>query len=369
MESVGRSRLLVAVCLALPVAVALAEPSDAAPAPCGPDDEYAALSAWVGEWQIVEGDRLVGQVQLRSILGGCAFEQVSQRTDGTEELGLIYRDPLTGRWEQRWVSSLGHTGSFELAFEPDGVTISGEIHTPEGARTQVRSRVKPRSGGGFLEELELSDDGGVTYDSPVVTIYLPPGEDASTVRAPTVIPAPTTPPALEPAAPTAPADEPQVAQSSPRVTARTKRNLDAPGAIPMQSPMTLEFKLGSLTDLPPGTSWSTTELTPYEVEGVRIPLVMAARRERRGVTSLELTITLLRRAGSAKVDLAAELLSDGEIVAQGQGRKIALGKLIGSYDLKTGRPFTLRLEVDAKTFADLFADGKRPSVRLTVTVR
>jgi hypothetical protein len=358
MENSDHSESLVAVCLALSLALAFAAPSSAAPGRCEPDENRATLTGWVGEWQVVVDDLVVGQVQMSSILGGCAFEQVRQRADGAEEIGLIYRDPVTGRWEQRWVSSVGDTGSFELSFELDAVTMSGEMHTGEGARAQVRVRVRPRVGGGFVEELELSDDGGDTYHAPVVTTYLPPHETVTAEPSPSVTPA---------SAPSEPeAEEPRPARA---VTERSRRKADAPlPATSMESPMTLEFELGPLVDMPPGSSWRTVELAPYSVERVSIPTVTAAHRVRRGAAVLELTVNLLTRAVKAKVDLEAELLSDGESVARGQALKIALGRLIKSHDSKTGRPSTLRLEVDNETFVDLFAGGRRPTVRLTVTV-
>ena len=133
--------------------------------------------------------------------------------------------------------------------------------------------------------------------------------------------------------------------------------------------MTLEVELGPLADLPAGAAWRTVELAPYTADLVNIPRVTAQRRVRRGKTHLELVVNLRTRAGQSKVDLEVTLLSGEASVASERYEGIVLGKLIRSHDPKAGRPQTVALAVDSETFAELFADGKRPSVRLTVTVR
>jgi hypothetical protein len=371
----------------------LAVPAPAAESPCSSDPGHAELMRWAGDWEVVQDGAVVATSTVREILEGCAFEEIRQRADGSEERGLIYLDPLDGKWRQRWLSSLGDTGSLEIEFTDEGLAVTGEIHTRIGERMWVRGTATAAEGGGFEEEGEMSLDGGASYQSMGTTLYLPPGRVALSEAAqapvapaadptPMVMPAqpaPTpSPPTPQPQVvstpePVAPADEAVAPQPEPdeagKVTVRSKRKAKQVELVSMESPMTLEFELGPIDALPPGTAWRTRELARFIAERVNVPLVGVSRRQRRGKSALEVTVHLRAQAVQTRVDLEVDLLSDGASVGRQEGQNIVLGKLIGSHDPEDGRPYTLRFDLDEAAFAELFADGKRPSVRLTVAVR
>jgi len=339
--------------------------------PCHQDPRYEALARWVGEWQMVnEAGQLIGRSTVRSILAGCALEETRSRSDGSEEIGLTFLDLATNSWRQRSVSSLGHTGLFELSFEDGGVAIRGSFHTADGGEAWARARVTARPGGGFDETVEISTDGGKVYSAALSTSYLPQGElsaKQATPDQPAPTPAPT--PAPSPTAPAASAAEP-AAEVQTGVKVRSKRKAEAPiQDTAMESPMTLEIELGPLADLPPGAAWRTTELAPYVADQVNIPRVTAQTRQRKGSTELQLVVNLRTRAGKSKVDLDVSLLSDETVVASERVDGIALGKLIRAHDPQDGLAQTVRLVIEPEAFVALFAGGKRPSARLTVTVR
>ncbi len=355
----------------------IAAQSQAAPKLCQENEHYQTLLDWVGEWQVIdENGAAAGSSLIRSILHGCAFEEMRRRGDGSEQLGLTFHDPAASAWRQRWLSSSGDTGLFELEFDDDRVAIRGSLSTAEGSEALIRALITPRLEGGFEEQLEISLDGGNVYSAAGTTLYLPPEQvsstwhpppqDAAPAPKPTVAPAPVAQAA--PAAPAASTHEQAVPSSAVKVRSRRKAEAPIPETA-MESPMTLEFELGPLADLPPGAAWRTTELAPYVADRINIPRVTAQRRERRGKTELELVVNLRTRARQSKVDLDVTLLSGDVSVASERQQGIALGKLVRAHDPKTGLAQTVRLAVDSATFAALFADGKRPSVRLTVTVR
>ena len=353
------------------VAVALMLPLGgvAAQSDCTDDPRHAALARFVGAWEVVSADgSLEGSVEIRPILRGCSFEGV--RREGGEEAArsLIYLDPATDRWAERWVARGGATGLFEIEIVGDGFLYSGAMHSRAGDRTPMRISVEPRPEGGFSQRLELSLDGGTTWEPPQITKVRRQG--APEPAAPPVA-APRTPPPPTPTAPTptAPATPEEGAEGGVKVRSERTRYQPPASTVSLESPMMLEIELGPVDALPQGTAWRTTETAVYLMEEVRMPQVSASRRERRGKVELEVTVNLRTTAMQRRVDLEVELLAGGATVGRERAEKITLGKLIGSHDPRVGRPTTLRFPFDEESFAALFADGARPSARITVIVR
>jgi hypothetical protein len=395
----------------LRLASALLAAATVAPAAVGacPDDPRRPdLSPWVGEWRMVGTDGAhLGTTSIRPILDGCAYEEVRQRSDGSEERGWIYFDPEVGEWALRWVSSRGETGRFRVAIAGDRLLITGDMHGPEGGATALRSEIAPRAGSGFGERLEVAVEDG-DWAPPLVTAYLPlsdqppataPTTDSQDEVAPVPEAAPLEPgdapaaeapagmpePAAESSDPVAPlpgsepvsaagAEPPAVespsAQPSPAPSVKVRSDrLGDTAVVEMVSPMTLELVLGPLGHLPPEAAWTSDELEPYIADAVHITRVAASHRQRRKTVEIELTLHLHTRVFQRKVDVTAALLSDDEVLVEAHGENIALGKLIASHDPKTGRPYTLVLPLEAAAFDALFADDHRPSVRLTIIVQ
>ena len=363
---------------------------------CAQDAGYAALAELVGEWEIVsDAGAVEGTAHVGPILDGCAFEEVRRRADGGAGRTLTFRDPVSGEWMQRWVSNGGDTARLALEATDEGLRVSGEMHTRDGEAVAVRAELAPRPGGGFRERLEVSLDGGATWEPPRITLYLPPGTappraaESRPVAAAAEAPAPEAPapeaPAPEaPAAPApvatapapgvpAPAAGPQASAtpSTPGVSVRSPRSAAQPpdATVMLESPMTLEVELGPLDALPDGTAWQTRQTAVYLAGDVRVSQVSATRRERRGALEIEVTVNLRTTAVQRRVDLEVELLAAGASVGRQRAENIALGKLIGLHDADSGRPVSLRFAQSAESFAALFADGRRPAARITVTVR
>ena len=378
-----------AVALTLPLAGVAAQ-SD-----CTDDPRHAALARFVGAWEVVSAEgSLEDTVEIRPILGGCSFEGV--RREGGEETArsLIYLDPATDRWAERWVARGGATGLFEIEIVGDGFLYSGAMHSRAGDRTPMRISVEPRPEGGFSQRLELSLDDGTTWEPPQITqvrrqgagvfatLLAPPAPAASPVAAPRT-PVPPTPaapatapePAPEPAPPAEsqpvapPAAPAEGAEGGVKVRSERTRYQPPASTVMLESPMMLEIELGPVDALPQGTAWRTTETAVYLMDEVRMPQVSASRRQRRGQVELEVTVNLRTTAMQRRVDIEVELLAGGATVGRERAENIALGKLIGSHDPRVGRPTTLSFPFDEEGFAALFAGGARPSARITVTVR
>jgi len=368
-----RARGLAALLLVL----ALSTSGTVAAATCAEDPLYHTLDRWLGEWRIVAlpdaAPREIGRTVVRTAVGGCAIEEVRQLADGSAQRALGAFDAASRSWRHSWVNSDGDSGVLEMIPAEDTLRITGTIHLRgTGQEVALRSTITPRLDGGFDERLEISTDGGLTFELQPATAYLPVVEPASAEATG----APVSPPAPTPTAEEIPTKEtlasapPPVAAapSAVRLFSRPKPEAKVRDTA-MESPMTVEFELGPLAALPAGSSWRTTELAPYLVEDVSIPMVTAGREERRDKVIVELIVNLLTRSTGAKVDLETTLLADGSAVASAAGENIALGKLIGSHDPEVGRPYRLSFELDSATFAALFAADRRPTIRLTLTVR
>jgi len=354
---------------------------------------YSRFDAWVGEWQILEGGELVATNELRPILGGCAFEEKRARVDGLEERGLIYFDHEADQWRGRWVISDGTTAEFGFDFDGDETTTDGMIHDPTGAPLWMRGRLSPLPDGGFLNVVEISSD-GESYQSAGATTFLPagaagriaqalPSPEPETERQPEPMPAPepTTPeaPMTPEASEPAPMPEPQGQDADgptiltlpvpEGVTLKSKRKSRQTQTIAMESPMMLELEFGRLDELPEGTAWLSTKLAPYRAETISVRRVTAEMKTRRGKVTLELTLNLHSIGFQSRIDLKVELISQGEVVGEVTKEKIPMGKMISAHDKDEGMPFPVRFELDEQSFAELFEDGRRPSMRLTLGVR
>lgn len=355
---------------------------------CPEDPRRAAIARVVGVWEVVsDAGTAEGLTEVRPILGGCAFDVVRREAGVEVARALIYLDPVTDRWIERWVSRLGATARLEIEVAGDGLLLTGTVHDSEGSATPGRLEFEPGPGNGFTRRLYLSLDGGETWEPPQVAIYRPPGssEDPDTGRmTATSQSAPATPSVPEPRVPEPTVPEAPVllvealeptdvaGETLPgAVTVRSRRTRYQPPAatVTLESPMMLEVELGPVNALPAGTAWRTTETAVYLVDEVRMPQVSASRRERRGKVELEVTVNLRTTAMQRRVDIEVELLAGGTSLGRERADKIALGKLIGSHDPRVGRPTTLRFSLEEESFEALFADGKRPSARITVTVR
>ncbi len=374
-----------------------------AASPCPEDPRYAAMAPWIGEWRMVEQSddesRERGTTTVRWLLEGCAVEEVRQLADGSEHRALMHLDPLAGVWRELWVSSSGDAGLMTIEATEEGFRADGVAQLFTGGEIAVRARIAPRPDGGFSEEGEYSEDGWSTSRQLPATLYLPldwapPAvAEAPSTAAPELesaeavsVPLPARPgsapassapqdgrsdPApVEAAQPEQPeAEEIEVSREPvTSVTVRSQRKDEAAVSfVELEAPMTLEFELGPVNLLPPGSGWRSTELEPFTAEDVNIPLVTAERRRKRKRHELLLTVNLRTTAFKRKVRIDAELIADDQPVGSASAAGIALGKMIGAHDWKTGRPVELVFDIEAGQLDQMFEDG-RPSVRLTVGI-
>ena len=136
---------------------------------CQADSTYGVLDFWLGQWDVYEGDTLVGTNRVTRVLRGCAVLEEWRDAEGGEGRSLFYVEPGTGRWKQVWVTDdarrVGGTKEKHLVARlPDGgVRFQGELPLPDGRLVLDRTTLTPIRAGEVRQLIEISRDGGTTW--------------------------------------------------------------------------------------------------------------------------------------------------------------------------------------------------------------
>lgn len=165
MSRSGRG-LLGSIALLLSLAASL--PAQASTG-CTDDSTYAALDFWVGTWDVYVGDTLVGTNRISKVLQGCAVVEDWQDARGARGQSLFYVDPAVRQWKQVWVTDaarrVGGVKEKRLIAHPfpAGVRFQGELRYPPGRTVLDRTTLLPLPGGEVRQLIEISTDGGTTW--------------------------------------------------------------------------------------------------------------------------------------------------------------------------------------------------------------
>jgi len=155
----------------LGIAVLLAGGAWAAPpppAPCEADPAFHRLDFWIGEWDVVDPatDERLGTSVLRKILRGCAITVDWHEADGSGEIQeTFFYEKARKTWRQVWISDAGPTKERRsIDDRPEGsVRFLGEVLQLDGKSHLDRSTVTPLQNGRVRQTIEISRDGGSTW--------------------------------------------------------------------------------------------------------------------------------------------------------------------------------------------------------------
>ena len=136
--------------------------------PCsGP--EYSKLDFWIGQWDVVSPKGAPeGTNRIEKILSGCAIVENWRDTEGHEGKSLFYYQPVGKQWRQVWVTDAGPIKEKQLLSDYDGpgVRFQGELPRRSGQGTYLdRTTLLPETNGDVRQIIEISLDGGKTWDS------------------------------------------------------------------------------------------------------------------------------------------------------------------------------------------------------------
>lgn len=149
---------------------------------CADDPTYAVLDFWVGEWDVMAGDRQVGHNRIEKILDGCAVTELWTNAGGGEGRSLFYRIPAEDAWKQVWVTTNpyrpGGVKEKRLIERLDGggVLFRGEIAASDGRTVLDQTRLIPLEDGTVRQVIEASTDGGDSWQTTFDAVYVPAGE-------------------------------------------------------------------------------------------------------------------------------------------------------------------------------------------------
>jgi hypothetical protein len=126
--------------------------------------EYRQFDFWVGSWTVLNPKDLpVGLSEITRVSGGCAIQEKWQATMGGDGSSLSYFDATDSSWHQLWIGPDGGVLHLKGGLENGAMVMTGGDHkTPQGV---VRERIRwtPLPEGGVLQEMEVSADGGKTW--------------------------------------------------------------------------------------------------------------------------------------------------------------------------------------------------------------
>jgi hypothetical protein len=148
------------------------------PAPCEADPAFHRLDFWVGEWDVVDpanGARL-GTSVLKKILRGCAISVDWREADGSGEIQeTFFYENARKTWRQVWISDAGPTKERRSVDDgPKGsVRFLGEVLQLDGRSHLDRSTVTPLEHGRVRQVIEISRDGGLTWQPAFEGEYRP----------------------------------------------------------------------------------------------------------------------------------------------------------------------------------------------------
>jgi len=137
---------------------------------CQQDAAYRRLDFWIGRWNVLnarDGSR-AGTSTLAKILNGCAITVDWQEADGSGEVReLFYYQKAKKLWRQVWISDAGPTKERALVdVLPNGaIRFEGEVLQLDGGSHLDRSTITPLTGGRIHQLIEISRDGGKTWQT------------------------------------------------------------------------------------------------------------------------------------------------------------------------------------------------------------
>ena len=129
------------------------------------------LDFLVGSWTVSTADGLVlGTSVVRTDLSDCLIEERFESSKGYQAVSFTYLDRVEQRFYRTYIDSEAERLELSGDFASGALVLSGTDGVP-GGRAQGRVTFEPVSTGDVRQTVEISRDGGVTWESGLVLRY------------------------------------------------------------------------------------------------------------------------------------------------------------------------------------------------------
>lgn len=149
---------------------------------CRATPEGRALDFWVGEYEVVSNDETAefyGSNVIETTLNGCAIIENWTSRDGGEGKSLFYFDAPANTWTQVWVTpDTSQPWGLKVKkmvglYETGAIRFQSQQDLGEGKSYLDRTTLTPMEDGSFQQLIEISRDGGNTWQATFDAIYQP----------------------------------------------------------------------------------------------------------------------------------------------------------------------------------------------------
>lgn len=144
--------------------------------PCRATEAAQALDFWLGNWTVHTGGTQVGVNGIVRELDGCAVFEHWTNTAGNEGKSLFYFDAAMDSWHQVWVTeNTERPGGLKLKrmieHGDSMARFQGELIHPTRGTYLDRTTLTREPGSSVRQQIEISFDGGVTWQTTFDAIY------------------------------------------------------------------------------------------------------------------------------------------------------------------------------------------------------
>ena len=132
----------------------------------------------VGDWDVMVGDTKVGDNKIEKLLNDCLIQENWIGSSGGEGKSWFFYDVNIKQWKQIWITQNstrpgGLKEKFLIKeFEDGAVRFQGKYPNEDGNIIFDRTTLTPQNNGSVRQLIEVSTDGGKTWEPNFDAVYL-----------------------------------------------------------------------------------------------------------------------------------------------------------------------------------------------------
>lgn len=140
--------------------------------PCLALPEYKQFDFWVGEWDVMVQNQIVGTNTVERTVSGCIILENWTAAQGGTGKSFNYYDSNTGKWHQDWVGSGGGVLHLSGEYKDGAMRYEGVTVARNGSKTFERLTFFNLGPDRVRQLWEQSSDGGKTWVSVFDGMYV-----------------------------------------------------------------------------------------------------------------------------------------------------------------------------------------------------